>query len=442
MKYINNLWIWALVLISIGCLSSCQSVDEVIESPKSELEKFIEEEHSKGNFVVIFENEDGSPIDYETATKVLWSGTSASYPYRTKVEASPRNWCNSTYYYVKFKGGDQTPTYYTDALTSSSGNYNITDQITKDYTVEIIRGFNVTVSGGTGGGLCDAGQSVSITANDAPSGKTFEKWTISSGSGTFASATSPSTTFQPTATSTVMANYKSTSSSSSWNSVRSTDGVYGIKSDGSPISYNEAMTSSETLTGVAIVLRGKAYQISNYSEESNWDLESEIIDVSAITNCTTVDGTNEFGYLQLPNGTYDSDPHLNPDHTQWANTPNTALADIAGLSHTEAVISKGLYIGLRTQHFRNGGQLGVDNQGFSDWFVPAAGQLAYICLNMGKINDLLNSYGAGAFLSTYYWSSTEYDADHVWAVHFGNGYMQPENKFNTRRVRFLREIKD
>ena len=54
MRYINNLWIWVFVLISIGCLSSCQSVDEVIESPKSELEKFKEEEHSRGNFVVTF----------------------------------------------------------------------------------------------------------------------------------------------------------------------------------------------------------------------------------------------------------------------------------------------------------------------------------------------------------------------------------------------------
>lgn len=211
MKNFIYLWFAAFMLVSIGCLSSCQKEDDVLEAPKSELEKFKDQEHSKGNFVVTFENEDGTPIDYETATKVLWTGSSASYPYRTKVEASPSNWCNSTYYYVKFKGGDQSPTYYTGALTSSSGNYKITEEITKDYTVKTVRGFNVTVSSGTGGGLCDSGSSVSITANSAPSGKTFDKWTVSSGSGTFGSATSSSTTFKPTSTSTVLANYKSNS---------------------------------------------------------------------------------------------------------------------------------------------------------------------------------------------------------------------------------------
>jgi len=68
--------------------------------------------------------------------------------------------------------------------------------------------YTLTVSGGTGDGSYTAGQSVTITANAAPSGKTFDKWTSSYG-GSFANANSASTTFtMPSNVVTVTAVYK------------------------------------------------------------------------------------------------------------------------------------------------------------------------------------------------------------------------------------------
>jgi len=68
--------------------------------------------------------------------------------------------------------------------------------------------YNVTVNGGTGGGLKLAGATVSIVAGPAPEGKVFDKWTSSDGV-IFANAGAASTSFTMlTKDVTVTANYK------------------------------------------------------------------------------------------------------------------------------------------------------------------------------------------------------------------------------------------
>ena len=68
--------------------------------------------------------------------------------------------------------------------------------------------YTVTVTGGTGGGDYAAGATVSITANAAPAGQQFDKWTTSGGV-TFADATAAGTTFNmPAKDVTVTATYK------------------------------------------------------------------------------------------------------------------------------------------------------------------------------------------------------------------------------------------
>ena len=69
--------------------------------------------------------------------------------------------------------------------------------------------YAVSVNSGAGGGSYSAGQIVTITANAAPSGKAFDKWTTSSSGVTFNSAASASTTFtMPSNAVTVAATYK------------------------------------------------------------------------------------------------------------------------------------------------------------------------------------------------------------------------------------------
>ncbi len=69
--------------------------------------------------------------------------------------------------------------------------------------------YTLKVKSGEGDGTYTAGQSVVIKADAADKGYRFKKWTIKSGSGTFASATSSKTTFTTGAADTVLkANYE------------------------------------------------------------------------------------------------------------------------------------------------------------------------------------------------------------------------------------------
>ena len=74
-------------------------------------------------------------------------------------------------------------------------------------TAGLVRIYTLTVSNGSGSGKYVAGTTVTITANSAPSGKVFDKWT--STAGTIANINNASTTFtMPASAATVKATYK------------------------------------------------------------------------------------------------------------------------------------------------------------------------------------------------------------------------------------------
>ena len=89
---------------------------------------------------------------------------------------------------------------YKDAWTDWA-DYIADGTMTEKYTV--------TVSGGTGGGEYEAGTTVTITADDPASGKSFDKWVVNSGSVTLADSTNSTTTFtMPAGAVSVTATYK------------------------------------------------------------------------------------------------------------------------------------------------------------------------------------------------------------------------------------------
>ena len=76
--------------------------------------------------------------------------------------------------------------------------------------------YALTVTSGTGGGNYTGGTVVNITANAAPEGQVFDKWTTSNG-GTFANANSATTTFtMPENAVTITATYKAADHSHSF----------------------------------------------------------------------------------------------------------------------------------------------------------------------------------------------------------------------------------
>lgn len=77
---------------------------------------------------------------------------------------------------------------------------------------------------------------------------------------------------------------------------------------------------------------------------------------------------------------------------------------------------------------------------FTDWYVPALGQLYEIYNNKADINTALQNIGGTAFESSGYWSSSENNANYAWLVYFDNGIVSYSDKNSYPRVRFVRNI--
>ena len=212
--------------------------------------------------------------------------------------------------------------------------------------------------------------------------------------------------------------------------------VYAVSSTNELIDYN---TADATAKGVAIVAGEHKFMIAKEdatNDGSNYNLyyDYDMGDLS-LTNYSKADGTNNFGYLG-----FSSTPQLSQDFTTWTAG---ALSDFNGKTNNEVIAAsssnaKDMCKVLETFN------AGSDNQGHTDWYVPACGQLALMYLAKTDINAALAKIGGTALESNKYWSSSEGDANIAWYVNFHNGgvvYSYGDGtKDNIYRVRFVRDL--
>lgn len=122
---------------------------------------------------------------------------------------------------------------------------------------------------------------------------------------------------------------------------------------------------------------------------------------------------------------------------------DAAKADFNGKANTEAIIAA--YNQYRVE---------IDDKdmckvletytegGFTDWYVPALGQLFEIYTNKADINAAFSNIGGTALhQSNTYWSSSERDTLNAWYMYCNNssvGYYSKD--YGSYRVRFIRDI--
>lgn len=166
-------------------------------------------------------------------------------------------------------------------------------------------------------------------------------------------------------------------------------------------------------------------------------LQQRMVHLS-LTNYIKVDGTNNYGYLPNADGTYFATPHLSDDYTTWTSG---ALSDFNGKTNTEVIVAASADARDMGTVLKNFNAADDQNQGYSDWYIPACGQLALMYLNMSDINTAITKIG-GVNISSgdNYWSSSEYDVDNGWGVDFDNGIVGSDDKGSGGRVRFVRDI--
>ena len=223
--------------------------------------------------------------------------------------------------------------------------------------------------------------------------------------------------------------------------------VYAVSSTGSLIDYN---TADNTAKGVAIVAGEHRFMIAKKDatdDGSNNKLywSKNYSDLS-LTNYSTVDETSSAGYFPMPDGSFSGTIHLTDDFTTWTAG---VLSDFNGKANTEVIATSSSEAKdvCKVLETFNAGTNPQSNEGFNDWYVPAAGQLSLIVLNLSEINSALSKIGGtvferGSVLSMKrYWSSSEYDIYKAWVVDFYQNYITAYYKDNSGiQVRFVRDI--
>ena len=193
-------------------------------------------------------------------------------------------------------------------------------------------------------------------------------------------------------------------------------------------------------------------QTNGADDSSTMAWANNYIDTS-LTNYTTINGSDSYGYVhfQTSDGStscsfYYRTPHIQYPYTELNGTvvqPSYtagSLSDYDGIGNTNKLNSSEY---LAAYACKQVSTLGTSK---GDWYLPSAGELAYLPSIRYEVNktitSLCSNYGdVGSLLDTsnYYWSSTEYNNNIVWYVYLDNGYVYLSNKGNGNRVRpFLR----
>lgn len=186
--------------------------------------------------------------------------------------------------------------------------------------------YAVTVNSGTGDGNYVAGATVTITADAAPSGQEFDKWTVVSGGVTLASATSATTTFEmPASAVEVTATYKNKASepnppapTPTYTITAGAGGTHELSTDGTlTITCDGAL---DKLTGIYV--DDKLVDAANYTLKSG----STILTFKADYLNTLSVGTHKVKF-QYSDGSAESTFVIKAASSQNTTTQDTTTSD-------------------------------------------------------------------------------------------------------------------
>ena len=214
------------------------------------------------------------------------------------------------------------------------------------------------------------------------------------------------------------------------NSAGKANGVYVVTKDGELV---DKSTAAADALGVALITANQRILI-----EKNGESNTEIIQAAY-----TADAATNTKYQKFYWGSYGTDV----SGIENILSADAAKAHFNGKDNTAAIIatpdtdSSTTYANMGTYCTKFNEMSGT----YSDWYIPAAGQLYEIYSNVNDINTALTNIGGtklntSSGTSNVYWSSSEEWADGAWRVDFYYGSVYGNGKNCNSYVRFVRDI--
>ncbi len=128
------------------------------------------------------------------------------------------------------------------------------------------------------------------------------------------------------------------------------------------------------------------------------------------------------------------------DGVYTTNSWRQASVDFAGQQNSKVICN---YL-LRHQEVKQRApQLAQAYRGanFTDWYLPSIGQLKQISESREDINEAILANGGTPISHTWYWSSTQYNKQMVWALNFNTLIIGQSAKMGQDLVRSVRSVK-
>ena len=232
------------------------------------------------------------------------------------------------------------------------------------------------------------------------------------------------------------------------------DGVYAVNKNMRLIPISEA---DNTCIGIALVYDRHRIMIEK-NEDSNQSYKDASAgynrnylfywggygsDQTGITNYMYLDESNTSGYLKPEQGSYKGTPYISENVFSWTSG---VLSDWDGKTNSEVLKEVteggGGYGGYVTiGRVLNAFLASPDAKGFDDWYIPSCPQLSLIWMNLNSVNNALSAIGGQEFDNIQgYWSSSERSSVTGWYLSFSSGCVDYRDKYESFRVRFIRDI--
>ena len=208
-----------------------------------------------------------------------------------------------------------------------------------------------------------------------------------------------------------------------WSSLA--DGVYAVRPDLKPAN---AADGNEAYIGVAVI-----------NSATNQKLMIEKYEVANSSYATVASGKNSTerfywgGYeTQQSIAIYNSSSDALTDYNGKANSEVLKTVTTGGNGYTSYAT-----IGAVLNQFIS---TSSENQGYTDWYIPACGQLYLIYQNIADINTALRAIEGTPLTMTYYWSSSQCSKYRSWNVRLIGGSVNVSEKYNYHWLRLVRDL--
>ena len=194
------------------------------------------------------------------------------------------------------------------------------------------------------------------------------------------------------------------------------NGVYAVSATGEPVDYTTAEANS-TCIGVALITDNQKIMIAKQ-------------DATDGTNSTLYWGYNLIGKNDV------TGVNVTVGEKDFDGKQHTAAILEAYNKHSVEMDTRDMSFVLNMFNTNKD-----TNCGFTDWYIPACGQLYEIYTNITNINTAMRNIGGTEFASQKYWSSSENNSSYGWFVVFSNGVINYNSTKNyTGCVRYVRNI--